>query len=425
MKLCVRCLVLLLLWALVACSDYAAQIDDAHSKFIADNSFSGNVSVDSYCTCTLDMANLAAEYGVYIYDYSNMGNGFIRWYVTECPAGAALNIVPDAYSNAMSLNNKGDYSELTFSIFGKPSSETVISPSMEMYVDNNWVGIVSCPAAYVSNGATKPVSTASSQTSNQTSTQNTSKSNTSTVVKSSSSRAKTTTVSSSSKVASASSSPSLISKPVSLSNKLCYDMWCGPIGMYQVETFLDDGSNTSGWWYDFNDNASGGKSEFVYPVELGNEFSDDSKDPVIDYCSGICGTYYLRKGTLDYDPFVALGFDVGGYSKTQTLVDATAWGGVCVAYTSDHDIELRLGMGSMERIYDDDLPRVILSAAKTSPVKSCFSWDDFEQAGWGQGEFITGPEAATQLGSLKFMIQTSSGTKGTINIISVGTNYSM
>jgi hypothetical protein len=57
-----------------------------------------------------------------------------------------------------------------------------------------------------------------------------------------------------------------------------------------VDTRLDDGSETSGYWFVYGDDAEGGASKISWPVPLGNEYSPDAKEPVLDHCGGLCGT---------------------------------------------------------------------------------------------------------------------------------------
>ena len=64
--------------------------------------------------------------------------------------------------------------------------------------------------------------------------------------------------------------------------------WDGAASEYFVNTGLDNGTETSGYWYSFDDNAEGGLSTIIWPVALGNEYSEDALDPVIDACGGVC-----------------------------------------------------------------------------------------------------------------------------------------
>lgn len=202
------------------------------------------------------------------------------------------------------------------------------------------------------------------------------------------------------------------------------DLWCGP-GVYRVETGLDAGDGASGYWFSYTDDANGGKSKIDWPVERGNEYSSDAFDPVIDYCGGICGTYTLTKGTLDYDLYVGVGFSIAGTkddSSEPVPADASGWGGVCVTYMVDHPAYLILDLGTAKNTeLADDKPRVALPES-SNLYERCLAWSEFEQAGWGVssgGTTISGYKASKILVYLNFEIQASDGSTGNFKITRV------
>lgn len=198
--------------------------------------------------------------------------------------------------------------------------------------------------------------------------------------------------------------------------------WQGSDGSYQVETGCITEMEDGGYWYDFNDNAEGGRSKVVWPVSPGNEYSDFAMDPIIDYCAGVCGTVDLEKGSLTYDPYAGVAFDIAGTDQDGKLVlaDASGMGGICIAYTSDVPANLEISMGDiMDSIKADfDIPSVSLAKTSSGTVKE-FPWSKFKQAGWGRTK-ITGEEMAKSLGSIRFKIQAKDGMKGKFNIMSIG-----
>ncbi|MBO6135172.1 MAG: hypothetical protein J6P30_01050 [Fibrobacter sp.] len=203
------------------------------------------------------------------------------------------------------------------------------------------------------------------------------------------------------------------------------DLWCGPQGIYKVLTGLDAGDETSGYWFSYADDADGGNSRIDWPVERGNEYSPDAFDPVVDYCGGICGTYTLDKGTLDYDPDVGVGFSIAGTkdgSSKPVAADASGWGGVCITYTADNAAKLILDLGDAKNAeLASDKPFVTLGKT-TVPQEKCFAWSDFEQDGWGVGSggtTISGYEASKILVYLNFEIQAKTGTTGGFNVIRI------
>ena len=197
--------------------------------------------------------------------------------------------------------------------------------------------------------------------------------------------------------------------------------WNGNEGVYKIDTELDSANGNGGYWFTFGDDADGGASKIEWPVEPGNEYSKDALDPIIDQCGGVCGSFSLNKGTLTYNPFVGIGFNLAGVPEGSTAADpadASAMGGVCITYTVDIPATLEMGLGDAgdaEIGYDN--PTASLAKA-TSAKTVLIEWAKFKQAGWGTGK-ITGPEASKKLVALKFKIQAKGGTAGNFNIMSV------
>lgn len=124
--------------------------------------------------------------------------------------------------------------------------------------------------------------------------------------------------------------------------------WNGADENPQVQTGLGNGTETNGYWFFYTDKESGGESSIAWPVP-----SDDPDyadlGPVVLECKGLCGSAHLKKGTSTEKPFVGLAFSVAGETsetdKTLAVANASAWGGLCVSYASDVDLQLQLGTG--------------------------------------------------------------------------------
>jgi len=198
--------------------------------------------------------------------------------------------------------------------------------------------------------------------------------------------------------------------------------WHGADGVYKIDTELDQANENGGYWFTYGDDADGGASKVEWPVTPGNKYSDDALDPIIDHCGGVCGTFTLGKGTLTYDPFVGIGFNLAGVPEGSTaadVADASAMGGVCISYTVDVAATLELGLGDAgDQAIGYDNPSAPL-AKSTTAKKANLEWSKFKQAGWGTGK-ITGAEAAAKLAAIKFKIQAKDGTTGSFNIMGVG-----
>ncbi|WP_294960273.1 hypothetical protein [uncultured Fibrobacter sp.] len=194
--------------------------------------------------------------------------------------------------------------------------------------------------------------------------------------------------------------------------------WVGADDGSRAITGLDNGTETSGYWYWYNDKADGGNSRIEWPIEV--EYEGDMLKPVIEACQGICGKFTLDQGDSEEEPFVEFGFNLAGtetlYGGSATTVDITAWGGLCVAYSSTTDIELYLSYGdNIDAAMGYDFPYVTFSAS-TEETVNCARWKQFSR-GWGMDPHME--ELVKKAASVQFRIQGKSGTTGEFNIMSV------
>lgn len=204
-----------------------------------------------------------------------------------------------------------------------------------------------------------------------------------------------------------------------------FETWLGDQSMYQVMTGLDNGSTKSGYWYSYDDHKDGGASSVTWPVPIGNDDNANALDNVIDHCGGICADVTLSAGTLTYDPFMGFGFNVAGEDASGNAdpADASAWGGICIAYTSTlvPIVELGLGDAGDEAVaYDNPFIKLV----KGENIVKDLTWEEFHQQGWGVkdkgAQAITGEEAGAKLAAIKVKFQAKDGTTGSFNVMSVG-----
>lgn len=192
--------------------------------------------------------------------------------------------------------------------------------------------------------------------------------------------------------------------------------WSGPNGDYRVDTGLDDGSDESGYWYTYADDANGGSSAITWPVKTGNEYDDNALDPIIDNCGGLCGNVSLGAG-YDY-PFAGLGFNLTG--PDQTGADVTSWGGVCITYSASVAPILEVAPEKEATVteYNNYMSKLKVAASKTTVN---LAWSDFKQeSGWG----VTVPQASYlgMVAAVKVKFSGKAGTSGDFNIMEVGEN---
>ena len=194
--------------------------------------------------------------------------------------------------------------------------------------------------------------------------------------------------------------------------------WVGADDGSRAITGLDNGTETSGYWYWYNDKADGGNSRIEWPIEV--EYEGDMLKPVIEACQGICGKFTLDQGDSEEEPFVEFGFNLAGtetlYGGSATTVDITAWGGLCVAYSSTTDIELYLSYGdNIDAAMGYDFPYVTFSAS-TEETVNCARWKQFSR-GWGMDPHME--ELVKKAAAVKLRFHGKSGTTGEFNIMSV------
>lgn len=192
---------------------------------------------------------------------------------------------------------------------------------------------------------------------------------------------------------------------------MAFDTWIGYESGSKVKTGLENESNTAGYWFTDDDSGDGGESRVVWPKDVGE--GDDFLAPVIDYCGGVCGSADLSKGTLTYQPFVGVGFNVVGEGPDRTPQpgDASSWGGVCITYRSaDVAPSLELSLGDVDAEIGYALPAANLSKSSVGAMKK-LAWTDFKQPGWYKGKVkIDGEAAAKQLVAINFKMQGAAGS---------------
>ena len=197
--------------------------------------------------------------------------------------------------------------------------------------------------------------------------------------------------------------------PVSSNSKpSAFQTWRGIDGPQQIDTGYGTATETAGYWYSYNDQLDGGKSNIIWPVPKGDDYDSESLQPIVDYCGGICGTASLNQGNLIYQPFAGVAFDLGGEDEYGNLVavDASNMGGVCVSYAAEAVISIEMDLGNdVNKQIDYAIPSITLPKSLGGTTRH-ISWADFQQPAWYKGgKKITGEGAAKQLVSLQFKIQ--------------------
>lgn len=189
------------------------------------------------------------------------------------------------------------------------------------------------------------------------------------------------------------------------------EMWNGFASpLTTVETGLDNGTETSGYWFSFDDDMSGVGSVKL-PQPLGIEYP--TGDEIYDYCMGACGELQFAK-----EGYLGIGFHVAGVvdpldgDLPAAKANISSWGGLCVTYASDTDLEVILaytqegGFGNLSRMPKMTLPKSI----KLKTI--CADWDNFMT--------VFSEVSTTFMTSILFAVQGEANAKSRINIRGLG-----
>lgn len=110
-------------------------------------------------------------------------------------------------------------------------------------------------------------------------------------------------------------------------------IWGATDSLERVITGYDDGSKTSGYWYEFNDLNKGGKSKIIYP----SDYDVDENGRLVKPALGsLRGTVVVDSSSEK--PFVGLAFDLAGKDRKGT----DYYGDLCLAYTATVPFEVEL-----------------------------------------------------------------------------------
>ena len=193
----------------------------------------------------------------------------------------------------------------------------------------------------------------------------------------------------------------------------CGDMWCGPDGMTSVVTGIGT-SKANYWWFKTDNNEEEeGNSYFEWPVDIGNEYSDEALDPVIKQTGALSGSISL--GDAYEYPYAEFGFNMD--DDTEDEYDITEWEGFCVVYTSSAPFKLVLVPGDEEEYTNYD--NLKASIGKTNDIKTVnLQWSAFAQSGWGNT--VDKDEALTKVKAISFRFDGKAGESPNFKIYSIG-----
>lgn len=174
-------------------------------------------------------------------------------------------------------------------------------------------------------------------------------------------------------------------------------------GTGRVTLSTDDGTDKSGYWYDYSDKDNSGTSAFTWPSDVTANTYGNFYGPLVEAYSGIKGTAVLAAG-YDY-PFLGIGFNL--VNEAQDGADISGWNGMCVSYTATKAFAIELGTYNEATTTEYNNYKAALAAG--TDVSVDLPWTKFKQeSGWG----VTVPQA-TALGEIAAIKLKFSGTAGT------------
>ena len=217
------------------------------------------------------------------------------------------------------------------------------------------------------------------------------------------------------------------------------DLWNPSAGDFSINVAryaasLPEGAKADGHWVVETGIKNGDSSSVVWPIDFVNPQDERT---IIEACSGICGTFVLKRYTWpedEIDPLVRIGFTLAkDFSGKPVPVDVSDWGGVCITYTSVKVLGLELAVRDSLDLLDEKLwlifayPAVTLPRTKDDePRTICRKWNDFLIPTWMQNEpeywkTDVGIKAAKQLVAFKLTPQRGEPGEYKFNIKSFGT----
>ena len=183
----------------------------------------------------------------------------------------------------------------------------------------------------------------------------------------------------------------------------------------QVETGSTE-TKTAGYWYEYTDKDNKGTSVFTWPAGIEANEYDNFFGPLIEASSGIKGSVSLGDG-YEY-PFAGLGFNI--WSEGQEGVDISAWGGICVSYSSDIGFAIELGVEDEATVTEYNNYKATVSKSATVTTAD-FAWAKFKQeSGWGVA--VDQAEILKKVAAIKLKFSGTAGDGGDFLIQKVGSN---
>lgn len=220
-------------------------------------------------------------------------------------------------------------------------------------------------------------------------------------------------VSSSSAVVPESSSSSVVESSSSAKLIIGNMLWDGFSN--RSEKVLTGGDETSGYWYEFNDNSEGGSSTIQFPSNVDTHIYGSPFPDLIEKYRGI--QLGVAFGSGYEKPYAGVAFNV--WSEEQEGVNVYPWGGLCLEYKSSIDFEIELGLENGAIPTMGSCSFVASVPASTSEKVSDFVWEKFKNnCGAGVSPDLT--DVLKKVASVRLKFSGAAGTTGEFLIERIG-----
>ncbi|MBO6135130.1 MAG: hypothetical protein J6P30_00835 [Fibrobacter sp.] len=173
---------------------------------------------------------------------------------------------------------------------------------------------------------------------------------------------------------------------------------------------------TSGYWWDYNDENSGGLSHFIWPSDVKEDEMGNFYGPMIQVYGGIQGSFVLRKKDNTSNPYVGLGFNI--WDESQEGADIAAWNGFCVEYRSTVNFSLVI---PFENAYKWDYVEwgFTLNASESVNLVD-IPWNSIRPQSICCREVPKTEELVTNVVAVKFVFTGPDSTTGDFKIMKIG-----
>ena len=178
---------------------------------------------------------------------------------------------------------------------------------------------------------------------------------------------------------------------------------------------LTGGDETSGYWYEFNDNSEGGSSTIQFPSDVDTHIYGSPFPELIEKYRGI--QLGVAFGSGYEKPYAGVAFNV--WSEEQEGVNVYPWGGLCLEYKSSIDFEIELGLENGAIPTMGSCSFVASVPASTSEKVSDFGWEKFmNNCGAGVSPDIM--DVLKKVATVKLKFSGDAGTTGEFLIERIG-----